>query len=142
MTDPLRYPPTLTYAAAAQMVAAAMEHATTHDWSVAVAVLDMSGAVVSAGRMDGAVPAILDNAVDKAFTSIQGKSTLDFGKRMVSEPQMALGASNRPRLVAWEGGLPIRANGVLVGGIGVSGASGHEDAACARAALELFGFTA
>lgn len=141
MTDLLRYPPTLSYSAAAQMVTVAMEHATANGWTVAVAVIDPSGAMISAGRMDGASPAVLDIATDKGFTSTLGRSTDAFGKRMISEAQMTLGASNRPRMVAWEGGLPIRADGILVGGIGVSGASGHEDAACARAALEIFGFT-
>ncbi|WP_299627951.1 heme-binding protein [uncultured Tateyamaria sp.] len=142
MTGNLHFPPTLTYHAAQGMVATAIAHAMKNGWVVAVAVLDPSGGVLSAGRMDGAVPTILEIATDKAFTATQGRSTDAFGKRMLEDPQMTLAASNRPRMVAWEGGLPIRADGVVVGAIGVSGASGHEDAACAQAAVERLGFTA
>lgn len=45
-----------------------------------------------------------------------------------------------PRLVMHAGGLPIRIGDVLVGGIGVGGASsGDADATCARAGLDSIG---
>ena len=47
--------------------------------------------------------------------------------------------SNSIRLVVFGGGLPIRAGGVLIGGIGVSGASEAQDEECARAALDAIG---
>ena len=40
---------------------------------------------------------------------------------------------------SWAGGVPIFADGVCVGGIGVSGAKDHEDLACAHA-LDAAGF--
>ena len=52
---------------------------------------------------------------------------------------MKLGFSARPRLVVFGGGLPIRAGGALIGGIGVSGASEAQDEECARAALDAIG---
>ena len=45
----------------------------------------------------------------------------------------------RPRLVVFGGGLPLRVNGELIGGIGVSGASEEQDEICARAALDAIG---
>ena len=41
----------------------------------------------------------------------------------------------RPRMVCFGGGLPIRHEGRVIGGIGVSGGSEPEDETCARAGL-------
>ncbi|WGR62429.1 heme-binding protein (plasmid) [Paracoccus ferrooxidans] len=54
---------------------------------------------------------------------------------------MRAGLANRPRLITWEGGLPILHDGAIVGGIGVSGAQGQEDAECAQAALCRLGLS-
>jgi glc operon protein GlcG len=131
----------LGYTAAARMVAHAVAHAEANGWQVAVAVVDPSGHVLAAGRMDGAPPPILEFATDKAFTAILGKTSLAFGERMAEQKSLELGLGTRRRLLAWEGGVPIREDGELIGAIGVSGASGPEDAACARAAIEAEGLS-
>ncbi|HEY8858642.1 MAG TPA: heme-binding protein [Gaiellales bacterium] len=43
------------------------------------------------------------------------------------------------RVVVYAGGLPIVADGELLGGLGVSGGTGEQDEACARAALAAAG---
>lgn len=139
MTGPVRTLTALTYEAAAALVAGAVAHARENGWAIACAVVDPAGQVLAAGRMDGAAPAILDFARDKAYTAALGRTTRDFFERMSSARDLELGLSNRPRLCAWEGGLPVRHGGVLVGAIGVSGAAGPEDAACGRAALAALG---
>ncbi len=142
MTSTSRAERVLTYGAAAEMVRHAMAHAESNGWTVAVAVLDPSGHVIAAGRMDGAPPPILDFATDKAFTATLGKTSLAFGERMAALKSLEMGLATRTRLLAWEGGVPVREDGVLIGAIGVSGASGHEDAACAVAAIEAVGLSA
>ena len=139
MTQTTRSQPTLTYTAARDMVAHAIAHAEANGWRVAVAVVDPAGHLLASGRMDGAAPPILDFATDKAFTATLGKTSLAFGARMAELKSLELGLATRPRLLAWEGGVPVREGGVLVGAIGVSGASGHEDAACAQAAIVALG---
>ena len=139
MNDPVRNAPVLTCDAALALVAAAMSHARDNGWSVACAVVDPSGQTLAAARMDGVGPAVLEFATDKAYTSALGRSTKGFFERMSSSADLTLGLENRPRLCAWEGGLPIRHAGALVGAIGVSGAAGPEDAACGRAALDRLG---
>lgn len=127
--------PVIAYDAAAAMVAAAMEHARARGWAIAAIVLDPAGHVVASGRMDGVSPLIMDIAADKALTATLGKSSQAYFERMSSEPSLTMGAANRPRLCAWEGGVPIHADEALLGAIGVSGAAGPEDVACAEAAL-------
>jgi len=124
--------------AAQGLVARAIEHARAHRWNIAVAILDPQGAIVASARMDGVSPTILDIANDKAFTATLGKSTRAFYERMSSSPDLAMGLQTRPRLCAWDGGLPIRQTGALIGAIGVSGAAGHEDVECAEEALRAF----
>jgi uncharacterized protein GlcG (DUF336 family) len=45
----------------------------------------------------------------------------------------------RPRMVCFGGGLPMRHEGRVIGGIGVSGGSELEDETCARAGLSAIG---
>lgn len=131
----------VTYDTARSLIAEAMAHAEANDWGIAVTVLDPWGAIVASGRMDRVSPAILEIAADKAFTATLGKSTRSFFERMASSPDLALGLQNRRRLCAWEGGLPIWQGPRLVGSIGVSGAAGPEDVACAEAALKAVGLS-
>ncbi|MCR9121392.1 MAG: heme-binding protein [Phyllobacteriaceae bacterium] len=131
-----RTQPVLRYQSAQALVAHAMDHAEKNAWRVAVAVLDPGGHMLAAGRMDDVPAPILDIATDKTFTATLGKTSLAFGERMASSKPLELGLSTRQRLLAWEGGVPIREDGALIGAIGVSGARGHEDAACAMAAIE------
>lgn len=140
MKDHVRTTPTITYDAAAALVHEAIQHARANGWAIACAVVDPGGHVLASGRMDGVAAPILDFATDKAFTSALGRSTKGFFERMSSTPELTMGLGNRQRLCAWEGGLPIRHEGVLVGAIGVSGAAGHEDAACGQAAMNSLGF--
>jgi len=45
-------------------------------------------------------------------------------------------------MVCFDGGLPMRYEGRLIGGIGVSGGSETQEEACARAGLTAIGLTA
>ncbi|HMN86431.1 MAG TPA: heme-binding protein [Bauldia sp.] len=125
---------TITLAAAERAVAAALAHARAQGWRGAVA--DPSGGLVAFGRMDGTPLPVADIAIDKAYTAATlRRSTRAFGERMAGSPTLSLGLANRARVLAWEGGLPIEVDGTVVGGIGVSGAAGPEDEACAAAAI-------
>ena len=128
--------PVITLTAAERAVAAALAHARANGWTVAVAVADPFGGLVAFGRLDGTPHPVADYAVDKAYTAATlRKSTRAFGERMAGSPTLSLGLANRARVLAWEGGLPIEHSGAVIGGIGVSGAAGAEDEACAGAAI-------
>ncbi len=139
MTAHSRSQPVVTYRSASSLVERAIAHAVERGWSVAAVVVDPSGHVVASGRMDGVPAPILDYACDKAFTAALGKSSRAFFERMSSSPELNMGMVNRPRLCAWDGGVPIHEEGVLIGALGVSGAAGSEDVACAEAALSRCG---
>lgn len=131
----------ITYAAATQLVSEAVAHADANGWAIAAVVLDPSGHMVASGRMDGVPAPVHDFAADKAFTAVLGTSSRGFFERMSSSPALAMGAGNRPRLCAWDGGVPIRSGDHLIGALGVSGAAGPDDVACAEAALAALGLS-
>ncbi len=105
-----------------------------------VAVCDSAGHLAAFLRMPGAFVQSIDIAIDKAHTAAGfGFPTGDWMRAVEGNEGMKLGFSARPRLVVFGGGLPIRIDGQLIGGVGVSGASEAQDEACAQAALVALG---
>ena len=125
--------------AANKAVQTALAFADENGWNVAAIVVDLNGDMIAAGRMDKTPAAVMAFAMDKARTAVLGKPTTEFAKRMLSSAELNLGLVNRPGLCAWDGGLPIREDGELIGAIGVSGAAGPDDVKCATAGLASIG---
>lgn len=65
------------------------------------------------------------------------RPTLAFQERILRDGRTNL--LSMPGIVAVEGGVPIVVDGVLVGGIGVSGGTGEQDGEVAAAALKALG---
>jgi len=130
----------ISLSAAEKLATTALAHAEQSGWKVAIAIADQSGSPVVFRRMDGVSPVTGEIALDMAYTSATlRRSTKALAERMTSSADMTMGMANRPRLMAWQGGLPIVENGVIIGGIGISGAAGHEDAECGEVALASLG---
>lgn len=125
---------------AAHAVAAAVAHARDLGVKINVAVVDAGGNLTAFLRMPGAFLHSIDIAIDKAYTAAGfGFPTGEWMKAVGHDEGMKLGFAARPRLVVFGGGLPIRVDGQLIGGIGVSGASEQQDVACASAGLAAIG---
>jgi uncharacterized protein GlcG (DUF336 family) len=61
----------------------------------------------------------------------------DFAQMLEGEaPMVRDGLLRRPRVAAFPGGHPLRRDGQMIGGIGVSGASAEQDDAIALAGLK------
>lgn len=103
-----------------------------------IAVLDGGGNDILVVRMEGAILGSLQVARDKAYTAVAfGRPTA--GWFDVLEADMPLGKGARTgidRLVTFGGGLPVRVDGRLVAGIGVSGAHYSDDERVAQAVLD------
>jgi uncharacterized protein GlcG (DUF336 family) len=115
--------------------------ATRQGLLVAAAVTDRGGNPVASARMDGAALGAMTLAVDKAYTAVLWE--VPTGEFMSStQPGGAdwgFNTTTGGRVVVYAGGLPIVADGELLGGLGVSGGTGEQDEACARAALAAAG---
>jgi glc operon protein GlcG len=127
---------TVTYAAAARILAAAVLTAAERGLAVCVAVTDVAGDLVAFGRMDGAPLLSAGIARDKAYTvaAFNGVPTDQWYDLIKDEPALHHGIVHTPRLVVFAGGVPLLAGDVLVGAIGVSGGTAEQDAEIARAA--------
>jgi len=123
-----------TALAAAQ---AALKKCRDSGWQVAVAVVDRGGVtqVMLRDRFAGAhTPR---TAAGKAWTAVSFRTPTTDLARMSQPGQPQSGIRNLPRAVMLGGGLPIEAQGSIVGAIGVSGAPGGDaDDSCARAGIE------
>lgn len=130
----------ITAEAASLAVRAAVDKARELGIRVNAAVTDASGVLAAFLRMQGAFLHSVDIAIDKAYTSASfGFPTAQWESILAADAALARGMPQRPRLVVFGGGLPIREGGVLIGGIGVSGGSAEQDEICARAALAALG---
>jgi uncharacterized protein GlcG (DUF336 family) len=79
-------------------------------------------------------------AVDKAYTAVANSiSTAELAVLAAPGGELfGLQANGGGRFVIFGGGVPISSGGQIVGGVGVSGASAEDDAACAEAGLHAF----
>ena len=123
--------------AAAAAVTAAVREAEAAGIRINVAVVDAGGNLAAFLRMPGAFLHSIDIAIDKAYTAAGfGLPTAAWeGALQTHSPAVREGIPRRPRIVCFGGGLPLRHEGQLLGGIGVSGGSEEQDEMCARAGL-------
>ena len=130
--------------AAAAAVTGAVRHAEKLKIKVNVAVVDAGGNLAAFLRMPGGFLHSIDIAIDKAYTAAGfGLPTSAWTTALESHSAAVReGLPRRPRMVCFGGGLPIRNEGKLIGGIGVSGGSEDQDEGCARAGLTAIGLTA
>ena len=122
-------------------VEAAVFHANSLGIFINVAVCDASGIAMAFLRMHGAPLHSISISEDKAYTAASfGLPTSEWTNALNSHSvAVRQGLPMRPRFVQFGGGLPIRMDSILIGGIGVSGGSEEQDEACARFGLEAVG---
>lgn len=132
-----RAEPALDDDAAASLAAKAVELAKAAGVRVAAVVVDAAGQVVAVRRQADSYPTTYNIALAKAFTSANfGRESGEMGRLLAGAERGIHITQADDRLLFIDGGCPLERDGVLVGGIGVSGASADEDLACARGAVE------
>mmetsp|Transcript_31421 Transcript_31421/g.66121 ORF Transcript_31421/g.66121 Transcript_31421/m.66121 type:complete len:187 (+) Transcript_31421:65-625(+) len=132
----------LTSAAAEAAIHAAEQEASAHGWKVTIAISDAGGAPLLVKRCDGAFPASYDIAVGKAKTAaqfIKPTGVLEDSAN-VSDGKSRSALLSAP-FVLMRGGLPIVANGMCIGAVGVSGVKPDEDEQVAMAAVNALSST-
>ncbi len=122
---------------ALDLARAALRACREQGYQVAVAVVDRFGATQVVLRDRFAGSHTVGTATGKAWTAVSFRTpTLELDRR-VRDGSLSLGLRNVPGALVLGGGLPVEAQGTIVGGIGVSGAPGPDiDEACARAGIE------
>ncbi len=126
----------LTDAALLTMLAAAQEAAAGMGQPQCVVIVDASAVDLASLRMAGAKVLSMRSARTKACTSA---STGGPSASIPESVRLAIAAATDGAVTGLPGGLPIKRNGVLLGGIGVGSGTGDQDVAVARAALAAVG---
>ncbi len=98
-------------------------------------VVDRGGQVLVMLRDEMATPQTAEMARRKAYTAVMFRSTtLEFQKRTAEDPSLAP-QRQVADILALGGGVPIRVDKEIVGGVASSGSSQEQDDACAKAGV-------
>ncbi|HTV51198.1 MAG TPA: heme-binding protein [Steroidobacteraceae bacterium] len=129
--------PYLTLTEARRMIDAALAHASSRQWAVSICVCDDGGHVLLLARADGAAPFTAEMATAKARAAALGRRESKAFEDMINQGRTAFVTATLDGLL--EGGVPVSAEGHIVGAVGVSGVKSSEDAEIARAGIAALG---
>lgn len=128
---------TLTLADAEFLLDQAQKYAVENSFNVSIAVVDVTGSLLTMKRMDGAAPISATICQEKAKCSaLSTKPSKVFEDMIKNGRNGFLSISNFVGLL--EGGLPILYEEQVVGAVGVSGVQSHQDADIAQHAIDKF----
>lgn len=119
-------------AEARALIAMVADRLEANGQDAAIAVVDRHGELVAFLRTDGCGLAPITIAINKAFTAARERvESSVLGERSRTEG-FPLANFGDPRYVGWGGGVPLIADGEVIGAIGVSGLPEAEDVELAR----------
>ena len=139
MTQAQTYGPNINLEQAKAVLVAAEAEAVRQNWNMAVAVVDNAGNLVAFIKRDDTQNASVKIAQDKAASAALFKRPTKAFQDILAAGGLGLRILSLSGAVAAEGGVPLVANGLIVGAIGVSGAMSDQDgivAAAGAAALQ------
>jgi uncharacterized protein GlcG (DUF336 family) len=125
----------LQLADARRIIAAATAEAEKIGQPMNIAVVDEGGNLLAFERMANAWIGSIDISQSKAWTSRAFDiETKTLGENSQSGDQFfGIHASNGGKVMIFAGGVPLKQDGKVVGGLGISGGSGKQDQAVAEA---------
>ena len=105
-----------------------------------IAVVDGGANLVAFIRMDGAWLGSIEIARNKAYTARAfDMSTKELGKiSQPGDPAYGLAVSTDHKVAIFPGGIPLKADGKVIGAIGSSGGTPGQDHQVAEAGVEAF----
>ena len=128
----------LTSADVKKIAAAAEAEALANNWAVTIAIVDDGGHLLSLQRLDGAAPISAHIAPAKAKTSAMGRRETKIYEDIINNGRTAF--LTVPYIDGMlEGGVPVVADGQVIGAVGVSGVKSEQDAQIAKAGIAALG---
>jgi uncharacterized protein GlcG (DUF336 family) len=118
---------------AKKAAAAAMAEAAKNHWTMAVAVVDPNGTLIYYEKMDNTQNASANVAIDKARSAALYKRPTKALQDALASGGAGLRVMSLRDAIPVEGGVPLIADGKVVGAIGVSGDTSDHDGQCAMA---------
>jgi glc operon protein GlcG len=114
----------------------ALAEARKQGWSMAVAIVDISGTLVYYEKMDDTQLGSAQVCIAKARSAALFKRpTKDFQETLAAGGE-GLRVLRLENAVPIEGGLPLLVDGRIAGAIGMSGGTSAQDGQCAKAGVE------
>lgn len=131
---------TLDITDARKLIEGACNHADKIGVPMCIAVTDNAGNLIAFERMEGGKVTSTTIAIDKAYTAAAArKATHEYGEAsQPGKPAYGINSAIGGRLMVVAGGLPVTADGAVVGAIGISSGTPTQDLEVARAALAHF----
>jgi uncharacterized protein GlcG (DUF336 family) len=129
--------PVLTLADAKRIAAAAEIEAQNNAWKVVIAIVDDGGHLIYLQRGHDTQFGSVETAIMKANAAVAFQRPTKMSEEAVTSGRLIHLAL--PGVIPAEGGIPLMVNGIVVGGIGISGVRSFQDgqiAAAGVAALE------
>lgn len=128
--------PTIAVEGAKKAAAAALAEARKNGWTMAVAVVGPSGALVYFEKMDDTQVGSVNVSIDKARSAALFKRPTKAFQDALASGGNGLRVLRLRGAIPVEGGLPLIGDGKFVGAIGVSGGTSEQDGQCAQAGVD------
>jgi len=128
--------PILTLEDAKRIATAAEAEARANNWSVVIAVVDDGGHLLYLQRSHDTQFGSVETAIMKASASVAFKRPTKSSEDAVLSGRLIHLAL--PGVIPAEGGIPVLHNGVVIGGVGVSGVRSFQDGQIAQAGVAAF----
>ena len=133
---PPAYGPGITLDQAKKAMAGAEAEAKKNNWPVVITILDSGGNLVMSQRLDGAQFGSVEVAREKAYSAVAFRRPTKAFEDAVAQGGSNLRILRLTGAMPLDGGWPIVIYGKIVGGIGVSGVTGAQDAQIGKAGVD------
>ena len=133
---PLPYGSPISLDSAKRVMAAAEAEAKKNDWPVVIFILDSTGHAVMMQRRDNTQYGSIRVAEGKARTALEFRRTSKAFQDLIAKGERGLGFLSFEGITAVQGGVPIVADGKIIGAIGVSGVTSDQDEQVALAGAQ------
>lgn len=121
---------------ARKAMAAAEGEARKNNWPVAIAITDTAGMLVLYQRLDNTQSGSFQVAIDKAVSAAMFRRPTKAFEDVVGGGGVGVSRLALRNASPIDGGVPVLIEGKIVGGIGVSGVAGNQDAMVAKAGAD------
>jgi len=129
------YGAAVTTAQAKKIAAGVIAECQKNGWNVAVAVVDNHGFLVYYERMENTQYASNDIAIGKARAAATYRRPTRAFADVINKGGPA--TATLPGVFASPGGVPLMADGKVIGAVGVSGVTGDQDEQCSMAGAKM-----
>ena len=125
--------PLLTLEDAKRIAAAAQAEAQRNDWRVVIAVVDDGGHLLYLQRSHDTQFGSVETAIQKAHAAVAFQRPTKVSEDAVQSGRLIHLAL--PGVIPAEGGVPLQIDGVVIGGLGISGVRSSQDGQIAAAGV-------